>query len=275
MKWRKTMSKIRQIPKSAIAGIIAGLVALAVVFWPGATDPEVSVERHKLALMTSLPIFWPEGGDIASLLDGTGETPWVRESLEQRYEMFPLDTLSASSEGEAGPLNEFDRLLLAQPRGLSASDNAALDAWVRDGGRLLYLLDPMLTGHYAVPVGDPSHPTLVGLIPPVIQRWGLTMQYRDRQPFELREVSYGEGVLPVQLAGDLLLMENTEGLSEEQLAARGDCTLLGDGIAASCKIGKGQVFVLADAALLEMHESEGDAEAQLLALIDHTLESAN
>ena len=65
---------------------------------------------------------------------------------------------------------------------------------------------------------------------------------------------------------------NVEQLSEAQLAARGDCSLLGDGIAAECAIGEGKVFLLADAALLEMHHAEGDASEQLLALVEEAFE---
>lgn len=266
------MLPIRQHGKIAIVALVAAAAALLFVFWPRADDPEAPIERHPLALMTSLPIYWPEGADIASIVGGAGEQPWVRTVIERRYELVPLDSLSAAADGESGPLNGFDRLLLAQPRGLSPADNEALDSWVRGGGRLLYLLDPMLTGQYSVPVGDPRHPTLVGLVPPVILRWGLAMQYLDQQPFDLHEASYGDGLLPVQLAGDILILDEADGFNEEQLAARGSCEVLGEGLAARCKVGKGQVLVVADAAVLEMFEPTGETQQQLLDLLDVAFE---
>nr|WP_298895446.1 hypothetical protein [uncultured Altererythrobacter sp.] len=265
------MSQILRIPKSAIAGLVALFMALSVIAWLSATDPEIPEERHKLALMTSLPVYWPEGSDIASLVDTDSENPWVRETLERRYEITPLDSLTGN-EGESAPIEGLDRLIIAQPRGLSPADNEGLDTWVREGGKLLYFLDPMLTGHYSVALSDPSHPTAVGLIPPVVLRWGMTLRFDDFQPFELREADYGQGTVPVQVAGEVILLEEIEGLSEEQLAARGSCAVLGDGIAAKCSVGAGQVFLLADAAILEMPEAEGPAEEQLLALLEHAFE---
>ncbi|MDA0818804.1 MAG: hypothetical protein O3C52_03660 [Proteobacteria bacterium] len=142
------MLQLRQIPKAGLVGVVAGLIALAVVFWLGTSDPEpeASVERHKLGLITSLPIYWREGSDMASLVDKHSETSWVRETLERRYEITPLDSLRGN-EGEPAPIKQFERLIIAQPRGLSPADNEGLDTWVRQGGRLLYVLDPMLTGH--------------------------------------------------------------------------------------------------------------------------------
>lgn len=267
------MPQLRRIPKAGLVGVVAGVIALAVVFWPGTSDPEpeVPVERHKLALMTSLPIYWPEGSDIASLVDKHSETPWVRETLERRYEITPLDSLTGN-EGEPAPIKQFEWLVIAQPRGLSPADNEGLDAWVREGGKLLYVLDPMLTGHYSVALSDPSHPTAVGLIPPVILRWGMTLRFDDFQPLELREADYGKGTVPVQVAGEVILLEEFEGLSDDQSAARGNCTILGDGIAAQCFVGAGQVFLLADAAILEMPDAQGPAEEQLLSLLEHAFE---
>ena len=259
----------RHLKVASIAAGLAILTAGIFLLWQRSQEP---AERYPLAVMTSLPIYWPEGSDIAALVNSNSELPWVRETLERRYQITPLDSLAPTSEGAAGPLQEFNRLLLAQPRGLSPSDNAALDEWVRGGGRLLYMLDPMLTGHYSVPVGDPSHPTLVGLVPPVVLRWGLTLQFSDQQSFELREASYGAGQLPVQLAGEVLLLTETESFTQAQLDARGSCEILGDGLAASCQVGQGRALLVADAALLEMHEPEGAAEEQLLALVEQALE---
>ena len=67
------MSPIRQHGKIAIVALVAAAAVLLFVFWPSADDPEAPIERHPLALMTSLPIYWPEGADIASIVGGAGE----------------------------------------------------------------------------------------------------------------------------------------------------------------------------------------------------------
>lgn len=247
----------------AAAALLLALAVMAGFWtWQGMQRPS---ERAPLGLMSSLPIYWPDGADLQVTLESQAPLPWVRRALEKRFELVPLDSLSASTDAP-GPLLRLDRLLIAQPRGLSPADNVALDQWVRRGGRLLLVIDPMLTGQYAVPIGDPRHPVAVGLIPPVLQRWGLDMRFSENQPFEPREASYGEGSVPVLLGGELILAEAEPAASKSDREALGTCRILGEGIAAQCTVGQGRVTVLADAALLELPEPLDDSEDQLGAL---------
>ena len=87
-----------------LVSIVLGLAILAAGVILAWDRSEVSVERKPLALMTSLPIYWPEGHDIAALVNGDGETPWVRSALEKRYEITPLDTLTPVSDDAPRPL---------------------------------------------------------------------------------------------------------------------------------------------------------------------------
>src|SRR3546814_8176639 len=89
--------------------------------------------------MTSLPIYWSEGADVALIAAGQGELPWVRGALEARYRLKPVDTLGAIDGRD--PLTGIDRLMVVQPRALSPQDNLALDRWVMDGGHLFLALD--------------------------------------------------------------------------------------------------------------------------------------
>lgn len=253
--------------KLAAAALLMALAVLAGIWmWQG-TQQRLA-ERAPLGLMTSLPIYWPEGAELQVTLESQAPLPWVRRALEERYELVPLDSLSAGGGADTAsdPLARFKHLLIAQPRGLSPADNVSLDEWVRRGGRLLLVLDPMLTGQYAVPIGDPRHPVAVGLIPPVLIRWGLDMRFSENQPFEPRQESYGDGAVPVLLAGEVVLADDDPAASEADRAARGTCRILGQGIAAQCEVGQGRVTVLADAALLELAEPHDDSEAQLEAL---------
>lgn len=261
---------MRTIPRLelVLAALLLGLgIAAGLWAWERPARP---VERHALGLVTSLPIYWPEAAEFALLPEADAPLPWVRRTLEQRYDIVPLDSLGAGDgSGPIPDLARLDRLLVAQPRGLSPLDNAALDQWVRGGGRLLYVLDPMLTGEYDVPLGDPRHPVTVGLVPPVVGRWGLAVRFFERQPLEVRLADYGAGSLPVLLAGEIFTRELPADADGDAAAARGDCRILGDGIMARCAVGAGSVTLVADAALFELAAPLGEAEAQLLALVGH------
>lgn len=89
--------------------------------------------------MTSLPLYWRLGADVADIASGNALVPWQRQAMERRFDLVPLDTLSpipalTPDEPETDPLAELDYLAIIQPRGLSPADNVALDEWVRAGG---------------------------------------------------------------------------------------------------------------------------------------------
>ena len=196
--------------------------------------------REELGLFTSLPIYWAEGQDIAAMLGPEAPQPgWVRDTLEQRARLVPLDTL------EAEGLAPLEYLLIAQPRALSPAENVALDDWVRAGGRALVLADPFLTQHSEFALGDPRRPFDVVLISPILARWGLELRFDDQQDQTERMVTLDGTRLPVELPGSFALA----GAGEDS-----DCSLSGEGLLARCRIGKGQVILLADAALVDTEE---------------------
>lgn len=223
--------------------------------------------REQLGLMSSLPIYWDDGAAFDDIVAGAAQKPWVRDVLETRYRIAPLDALAREGTGTGDapatePLAGLRYLLIAQPRGLSPADNVALDNWVKDGGHLLYALDPMLTGTYTVPFSDPRHPTLIGMLPPVLPRWGIEMEFTERQPFEVHEVAMGFGPVPVMMGGKIVLTED----------GAQHCQVEGEGLLATCRIGKGRVTLLADAALFELPEGESSDRDALLALAEHAFE---
>ncbi|MEP5937177.1 MAG: hypothetical protein ABJ239_02515 [Erythrobacter sp.] len=221
-------------------------------------------DREPLGLMTSLPLYWPEGADMDAMLDGGDqEMPWVREHLEQQFALSALDTLSADQqeadvETAAGPLDVFERLMIVQPRGLSPADNVALDAWVAAGGRLLIALDPLLVGQYSYPLGDPRNPVLSTLIPPVIDRWGMSMSFSERQPLAMQRIQYEGGELPMVMSGELQLDSEAEAV----------CTLEADNRIASCAVGEGRVTVVADATIFEVKDHGASDKVDLQDLIE-------
>lgn len=187
--------------------------------------------------------------------------------MEQDYALVPLDTLSPVAallpdEPETDPLAGLTRLAVIQPRGLSPADNVALDAWVRGGGRLLLVLDPALTGDYDLPLGDPRRPVDTALIPPVVARWGMAVRFDEAQPAAVATAQLAEASLPLALPGQIVITD----------PAAGGCALTAEGAAAICRVGKGRVTLIADAALFEHPELAGEGGAGLLAVLSAALE---
>lgn len=235
-----------------------GLVAAALVFG-GFLDGRSAEDRPRVGLFTSLPIYWGETTDIADLLSAEREPHWVRSELEREYRLQPLDFLG---EGEGrSSLDRLRYLLLAQPRALSPVENVALDSWVRRGGRLLLFADPMLTEESHFPLGDRRRPQDVVLVSPILTHWGLRLEFDENQPGGPRvEMLFGAAV-PVDRAGRLNIADDAAGQPQ--------CTIAGNGLAAECGLGKGQVLIVADAALLD-GDASGEAEraSVLLRLTD-------
>ncbi|QFT77060.1 hypothetical protein [Erythrobacter sp. THAF29] len=219
--------------------------------------------KRKLGLNSSLPLYWPLGVDIPELLSDEAPVPWQRRVLEQEYDLVLLGTLSPIEEGltgaETDPLRDIDRLAVIQPRGLAPADNVALDNWVREGGKLLLVLDPLLTGEYEVPLGSPQRPVDSALIPPIVARWGLEVSVEDHDSFEngFYEVPVGRSRLVVGHPGAIAVADPNAA----------DCGILARGVMARCKVGEGQVVLLADAAAFETAEFAGPDGEELLALM--------
>lgn len=254
------------MPHRRIRTLAAGLLALLAAAGcdsapalPAAAD--TATAREKLGLMTSLPLYWPLGAGVEEIASGRAPPPWQRTALEGAYVLEPLDSLApipglTPDAPATDPLEGLTRLAVIQPRGLSPTDNVALDEWVRGGGRLLLVLDPALTGEYDLPLGDPRRPADSALIPPVVARWGLAVRFDETQGEGVSERALGEAALPLVLAGEVAITDPAAA-----------CTLLAGGAAARCVVGKGAVTLIADAALFEHPELAGEGAETLRALV--------
>ena len=171
------------------------------------------------------------------------DTPphWALAVLRAHGEVKPVDSLM-----DASLLPGVGLLVMAQPRALAPQENVALDGWVRRGGRVLLFADPLLTEESAFAFGDRRRPQDVVLLSPIFARWGLRLEFDEGQPLGERIAEWDGMTLPVNLPGQLVVTD----------AGRG-CTVFAAGIAARCRIGKGRVLVIADAALLEKERSSG------------------
>jgi len=224
-------------------------LAFACVLLPlasGCSAAQPEPAKPELGLMGTIPIYWGEAGEFGDLLNGKGSAHWARARLEGSFTLQPLDTLSA--ENLAG----LDFLLLAQPRALSPAENVALDDWVRQGGRLLLFADPMMTGGSRYAVGDRRRPQDVVLLSPILRHWGLEMEFDVERPEGVELLEAGQVPIPVNRPGSFTVSPG-----------EGACTLSAKTVLARCRIGQGEVTVLADAAVLDLYRPAAAAPAAL------------
>lgn len=209
-------------------------------------DAGSTKDRPALGLLTSLPIYWGEPAAMSDLLDTAAEPHWARAVLEEDHVLVPLDVLGQPDGRPTPELARMNRLLVAQPRGLSPADNVALDMWVRGGGRLLLVLDPRMTDHSDYPLGDKRRFNDVALVPPVLARWGLSMRHAE-----------GTAERDVLLRNGTALPVADYGLFEATSPSPGDrpCMLTAERIVARCAMGEGRVTVVADAAFLNREDA--------------------
>ncbi|WP_310534603.1 Gldg family protein [Novosphingobium sp.] len=216
----------------------------------------------KLGLMTSLPILWTEEPSIGAMLSKAEAPPhWARGVLEARGNIVPLDRIASQT------LRGVDLAVLAQPRPLSPEEMAALDRWVRGGGKLLLFADPMLTAHSIFPVGDKRRPQAIAMVDPLLAHWGLELGFDDAAE-EVEATVQAAGLsLPVNLPGTLK-------------ASNKRCSVDPSALVATCRIGRGRAVIVADAALLESEgitgpEARKSALAGVLALVENRRESTS
>ncbi|MGH6785957.1 MAG: ABC transporter [Novosphingobium sp.] len=183
------------------------------------------------------------------MLRPDAEPHWAREVLARRGVIAPLDRL-------VGPeLARIERLVIAQPRPLAPDENVALDAWVRGGGHVLLFADPALTEPSAFGIGDPRRPQDLVLLSPILGRWGLALIFDEDAPGGERSAEILGMAVPLDRAGVFHL-------------AGANCRLWGEGVAASCRVGKGRVVALADAAVLGRDDPDGARARALDGLLD-------
>ena len=70
---------------------------------------------------------------------------------------------------------------MAQPNAQTAENLVALDAWVRRGGRVLLLADPLLEWPNQRALGDPLRPPVMFADTGLLGHWGLRLDTPDRR----------------------------------------------------------------------------------------------
>ena len=232
--------------------LLAVAIALGGIGWLGHLRSAKGTEP--IGLFTSLAILWSDSPDFGADLRGDQPPHWARAVLERRGPIVPLDALTGPP-GHA-PLDGLTRLVIAQPRPFSPPENVALDNWVRGGGLLLLLADPALTEDSAFAIGDPRRPQAVALLSPILGRWGLDLLFDDAQTLGEQSRELMGARLPVNLPGHFAMR------------GQANCRLWAGGLAVTCRIGKGRVIALADAAVLERDDPAGTRPKAFAALLD-------
>lgn len=202
-------------------------------------------ERPDLLLLTGLPIVF---GETFSL-DAVGSPALA--ALQARYRVVPISAADRRS------LDRRRLLLMAQPQAQPAEMLVELDEWVRRGGRILLVADPVLEWPSARPLGDVLRPPTAFADTGLLGHWGLRLDAPD---------SLG----PATFAVD---GRTVHASSPGSLEATGPgCTVKAGGLVAHCRVGLGQATVIADADFLDLERQSGRARSDNSAFLLAELE---
>jgi hypothetical protein len=147
---------------------------------------------------------------------------------------------------------------MAQPQAQTAENLVVLDEWVRRGGRLLLLADPLLEWPSKRPFGDLTRPPAMFMDTGLLAHWGLRLDAPD-QPGAAERTLGGYKVVTVSPG-----------------AMHGTCSISADRLVAHCRIGRGAATVIADADLLNIDKLGRNARYNLngllaeLAMLEHS-----
>ena len=192
--------------------------------------------KPTLLLLTSLPLVFGEGFSLE------GGSPALA-ALRQRYDVVPI-SVTSRPELQKGQL-----LLMAQPIAQTPENLVALDDWVRGGGRLMLLADPLLEWPSELPLTDPLRPPPMFMDTGLLQHWGLRLDAPNQRGPQTRE-----------LGGHTVLTASPGALV-------GSCQIGTDRLMAQCEVGKGRATIVADADFLDVERIDGPAEHNLEALL--------
>jgi hypothetical protein len=209
----------------ALLAILVAAVALGFMIarrGPEPLPPRPASERPTLLLLTSLPLMFGEGFSLQQ----TGSS--AVKALETRYRVVPISVADPADLGK-GRL-----LLMAHPPAQPAEDLVALDQWVRGGGRVLLLADPMLEWPSERPVGDPLRPPPIFMDTGLLAHWGLRLDAPEER-----------GAVRKELGGFDVITASPGRLF-------GKCEISEDRMVARCTLGKGRATIVADADILDM-----------------------
>jgi len=223
----------------AVAVLTAAVTVFALSSRPHRLEPRRPAERPELLLLTTLPIVFPEDFTLDS------KASPVLGALQGRYRVVPISIADRNS------LAGHKLLLMAQPQAQPAEVLVELDAWVRGGGRVLLLADPVLQWPSERPLGDLLRPPVAFADTGLLGHWGL-------------KLSAPKDLGPKSIALD---HRKIEAVAPGELAANSaNCAVDPSRLLARCRVGKGLATVIADADFLDV-ERTGSSRDENLALL--------
>jgi hypothetical protein len=247
---------------AAILG--AGLIAaagLAYVAEREQAPPPAAAAKPRLMLLTTLPLVFGERFGLEG-----GGSPALK-ALETRYTVNPVGVADAAT------LKQGKLLLMAHPLAQPAEALVDLDRWVRSGGRLLLLADPLLEWPSERPLGDTLRPPPAFADTGLLRHWGLRLDAPDERGPRLRMLG-GHEILTAS-PGTLVATGRPAGaeltgraiLAAPPGRGRRGCLIYDGGLTARCGMGKGEVTIVADADFLNVEDLDGPTDKNLAALL--------
>ena len=227
---------------AALGAALLGIAAVAIAVDRNAPAPAPVAERPAAArptllLLSSLPLVFAEQFTLAE-----GGSPALA-ALETRYKVVLVSAADTASL-RAGRL-----LLMAHPLAQPAEVLVELDRWVRGGGHVLLLADPLLEWPSERPLGDPLRPPPAFADTGLLAHWGLRLE----APAE-------RGPRSQVIAGRQVLTGSPGALT-------GRCDISKDRLMAHCRVGRGRATVIADADFLNLRDLDGPTQHNLDALL--------
>lgn len=232
----------RWLAAAAGALLVVAAAAAGLVLKDRSSDfaPRAPGDRPELLLLTSLPIVFPEGFSLE------GSQSPVLAALRERYDVLPISTADRRS------LDGHRLLLMAQPNAQPAEFLVDLDQWVRRGGRVLLLADPVLEWPSERPLGDALRPPLAFGDTGLLGHWGIRLD------------------APARLGPATFTIDGrrAHAVSPGSLVATApQCHVSGDGFVARCRVGGGLAIVVADADFIDVERRSGSARANNLDIL--------
>jgi hypothetical protein len=198
-----------------------------------AESPTQPKARPTLLLLTSLPLVF----NVEFSLEGGGSPALT--ALQAHYRVVPI------SVADEADLAKGRLLLMAHPLAQGADNLVALDDWVRRGGRVLLLADPMLEWPSKRSLGDPLRPPPMFADTGLLAHWGLRLDAPEKRGPDTRSL------------GGYEVVTSSPG------ALFGGCRISSDKLVARCRVGQGRATVVADADVLDADDL-GDGAAHNL-----------
>lgn len=191
--------------------------------------------RPELMVMTSIPLQWGDA-TMAQIANGEAEPSPLFGAISAANTVKLIDDVMQLGEPGKVPL------LMIQPRAFAPVELVQLDAWVRNGGRVIIFADPALDWPNELSLGDQRRPLFTSLLNPLFRHWGVELAL---------PVGENEGIVEAEIAGYSLSLKSPGiWVLPPKTKATARCAIRTDELLALCRVGRGQALLVADADVL-------------------------